>query len=53
MRTGTSGKKEVVVGLFDKFQVPLEPVESILRDFGPKELNPWLDKLGVSQTVVV
>jgi L-fuconolactonase len=46
-------KKEVIIGLFQKLQVPLDGVEGIVHDFEPKDLKPWLDKLGVSQTVVV
>lgn len=46
-------KKEVIVGLFEKLQAPLDGVAAIIHDFGPKDLKPWLDKLGVSQTVVV
>ena len=33
--------------------MPLDSVEVIARDFEPADLKPWLDKLGVSQTVVV
>lgn len=46
-------KKEVIAGLFDKLQVPLDGVAAIVRDFAPGDLKPWLDKVGVSQTVVV
>ena len=45
--------REVITGLFEKLQVPLEDVNVIVRTFEPKELKPWLDKLGVRQTVVV
>ena len=45
--------KEVIAGLFEKLGVPLDSVEVIVRDFEPADLKPWLDKLGVSQTVVV
>jgi L-fuconolactonase len=45
--------KDVIVGLFNKLGVPLDSVEVIARDFEPADLKPWLDKLGVSQTVVV
>ena len=45
--------KEVIAALFEKLGVPLESVQTIVRDFEPKDLKPWLDKLGVSQTVVV
>lgn len=46
-------KKEVIIGLFQKLQVPLDAVEAIVHDFEPKDLKPWLDRLGISQTVVV
>ena len=46
-------KKEVIAGLFQKLQVPLDPVEAIVHDFEPDDLKPWLDKVGVRQTVVV
>jgi L-fuconolactonase len=45
--------KDVIVGLFGKLGVPLDSVEVIVRDFEPSDLKPWLDKLGISQTVVV
>jgi L-fuconolactonase len=45
--------RDVIAGLFEKLQVPLEDVNVIVRTFEPKDLKPWLDKLGVSQTVVV
>ncbi len=45
--------KDVIAGLFEKLGVPLDSVEAIVRDFEPADLKPWLDKLGVSQTVVV
>ncbi len=46
-------KKEVIIGLFEQLQAPLDGVAAIIHDFEPKDLKPWLDKLGVSQTVVV
>ena len=45
--------KEIIAGLFKKLGVPLDSVEAIVRDFEPADLKPWLDKLGISQTVVV
>ena len=45
--------KEIIADLFKKLGVPLDSVEAIFRDFEPADLKPWLDKLGVSQTVVV
>ena len=45
--------KDVIAGLFEKLGVPLDSVEVIVRDFEPADLKPWLDKLGISQTVVV
>jgi L-fuconolactonase len=45
--------KDVITGLFEKLGVPLDSVEVLLRDFEPADLKPWLDRLGVSQTVVV
>ena len=45
--------KDVIAGLFEKLGVPLDSVEGIVRDFEPADLKPWLDKLGISQTVVV
>jgi L-fuconolactonase len=45
--------KDVIAGLFEKLGVPLDSVEVIVRDFEPVDLKPWLDKLGISQTVVV
>lgn len=45
--------RDVIAGLFESLQVPLEDVKVIVRDFEPDDLKPWLDKLGISQTVVV
>jgi L-fuconolactonase len=45
--------RDVIAALFKKLGVPLDSVEVIVRDFEPADLKPWLDKLGVSQTVVV
>jgi len=45
--------KEVIVGLFNKLQVPLDDVGAIIREFKPSDLKPILDKVGVHQTVVV
>ena len=45
--------RDVIAGLFEKLGVPLDSVANIVRDFEPDDLKPWLDKLGVSQTVVV
>lgn len=45
--------RNVIAGLFESLQVPLEDVKVIVRDFEPDDLKPWLDKLGISQTVVV
>jgi L-fuconolactonase len=45
--------KDGIAGLFGKLGVPLDSVEVIVRDFEPADLKPWLDKLGISQTVVV
>lgn len=45
--------RDVIAGLFESLQVPLEDVKVIVRDFKPDDLKPWLDKLGISQTVVV
>jgi len=45
--------KEVIAGLFESLQVPLDDVKVIVRDFEPKDLKPILDKVGVSQTIVV
>jgi|WetSurMetagenome_2_1015567.scaffolds.fasta_scaffold34668_3 L-fuconolactonase len=45
--------KDIIAGLFRKLGVPLDSVEGIVRDFEPADLKPWLDKLGISQTVAV
>jgi L-fuconolactonase len=45
--------RDVIAGLFESLQVPLEDVKTIVHTFEPHDLKPWLDKLGISQTVVV
>ncbi|MBI3762085.1 MAG: amidohydrolase family protein [Chloroflexi bacterium] len=45
--------RDVIVGLFQKLNVPLDDVKVLVRDFGPSDLKPILDKFGVRQTVVV
>lgn len=45
--------KEVITGLFESLNVPLDDVKEIIRDFEPQDLKPILDQQGVSQTIVV
>ncbi len=45
--------REVIAGLFQKLKVPLDDVKALVRDFGPSDLKPILDKIGVQQTIVV
>jgi len=45
--------KESIVSLFESLGAPLDDFQEIIRDFGPQDLKPILDKLGISQTIVV
>jgi len=45
--------RESIISLFESLGDPLDGLQAIIRDFRPRDLRPILDKLGISETIVV
>ncbi len=46
-------KKQTIINLLEGLGAPLDDFQAIIKDFSPQDLKPILDKLEVSETIVV